>query len=53
MPSIGWGVETGGEAMVPAYNHGRQEYVNVEAGFLIVKMFVQLYGEYKDRYGLL
>ena len=35
-----------------ACNLARNEWVNIEAGFLIVKTFARLYSEYKDRYDL-
>ena len=38
--------------MVTAYNAARNEFVNVEAGFLIVKTFARLYADYKGRYPL-
>ena len=38
--------------MVLAYNLARNEFVEVEAGFLIVKTFARLYAEHKDRYAL-
>lgn len=39
--------------MISAYNLTRNEFVDVLAGFLIVKTFARLYGDYKDRYALL
>jgi|WetSurMetagenome_2_1015567.scaffolds.fasta_scaffold97168_3 hypothetical protein len=38
--------------MVSTYNHARNEFVDVDAGFFIVKSFPRLYNEYKDRYAL-
>lgn len=38
--------------MVSVYNFASDEFVDVDAGFLVVKTFIRLYDECKDRYAL-